>query len=296
MNFHANLYRRGVLQLAGPDSRQFLQGQTTCDVNQLVERDALPGAYCTPQGRMVCDFRLIALNDTDCLLSMHRDICDNSAAVFGKYIVFSKARVCNASEDWEVFAAWGDSIAAALEDEFDEAGPMWTQVDEAGHRFECHCPAQQAGALWQRLRQCTEEAGEAAWQLEEILAGLGHVEAETAGMFIPQMLNYQATGQISFSKGCYTGQEVVARLHYRGKVKRPMYLASAEAPAPAAATALFKPDNEQSVGNVVNAVTVEDGCRLLVVCASAAAAGQVHLGAPGGAVLNFLPLPYALPE
>ena len=296
MSFHARLEGRGVLELTGPDSRQFLQGQATCDLDQLRAGKALPGACCTPQGRMYCDFRLIARNETDCLLSMQRDICRNSASLLGKYIVFSKAELGIASDDWVVFAAWGEGVAGQLATTLASPDWLWVQVDDAGQRFECHCPAARAEDLQRQLRQCSQEVNEAAWQLEEIEAGLGHIEAATVEQFLPQMLNYQVTGQVSFSKGCYTGQEVVARLHYRGKLKRAMYLADAETGPAQPGTPLFAAHGAQSVGNVVNAAPRAGGSRLLAVCTIAAAQGEVRLAAPDGAALHFLPLPYALPE
>jgi folate-binding protein YgfZ len=293
MNFYTKLINRGVLQLVGADTRTFLQGQTTCDVDTLSQDQSINGAYCTPQGRMVCDFRAVALNETDCLLSMNSSICDNSAAVFGKYIVFSKSEISNASDDWVVFALWGDDLTATKVG-IDELGNLWSQVDDSGTRFECHCPAALATKFETRLAEIASEATEAEWQLQEINAGLGHIEADTVEMFIPQMLNYQATGQLNFSKGCYTGQEVVARMHYRGKLKRPMYIADIEAAAPLAGTALFKAGSDQSVGNIVNAVTTSGGSRVLAVCTTDSVEAGVILGHQAGPALSFIPLPYSL--
>ncbi len=292
MNYYTKLANRGVLQLVGPDTRTFLQGQTTCDMDTLSAEQSVIGALCTPQGRMVCDFRAVAMNEEDCLLSMHRGICESSAAVFGKYIVFSKSEIVNASEDWVVLAVWGDDLES-LSARASAEGALWSQVDESGLRYECHCPAAVASVLEQQLAELASPATEADWLLEEINAGLGHIEPETVEMFIPQMLNYQATGHISFSKGCYTGQEVVARMHYRGKLKRPMYIADIEAPEPAPGTPLFKAGSEQAVGNIVNATATDEGSRVLAVCTSDSVSVGVFLG-DGGAVLNFSQLPYSL--
>ncbi|MCZ6830773.1 MAG: tRNA-modifying protein YgfZ [Gammaproteobacteria bacterium] len=134
-------------------------------------------------------------------------------------------------------------------------------------------------------------------------------------MFIPQMINYKMTGLIRFNKGCYTGQEVVARIHYRGKLKRPMVLASinlepdadlsaagmsegrtSERRIAAAGTPLYKPGSEQSIGNVVNCARDGDSYRLLVVVTSAAVDEGVHLADPAGPQLSFHDLPYPLPS
>ena len=305
--------QRGALLIRGPDTHTFLQGQTTCDLDLLTPQRALNGAYCTAQGRLLCDFRVLGVDADSWLLCMHRGICDSSAATFGKYIVFSKAEISNASEDWCSFAVWGERLAGELGLEtgaqnrvFELDGAWWVQTDEAAQRYEALVPAARAQAFSDTLAGVLQPAEEAQWQLAEINAGLGHLEPATVDMFIPQMLNYQLTGHISFNKGCYTGQEVVARMHYRGKLKRPMYLArvtvdhamdvgAAAAGTPAAGTPLYKPGSEQSIGNVVNCVADGAYWRLLAVVTSAALDAGVHLAAPGGPLLEFLDLPYPLP-
>jgi folate-binding protein YgfZ len=300
--YFANLAARGVLQVTGPEAIKFLQGQTTCDLEQLQGDAAMAGAYCTPQGRMVCDFRILASAEETYLLQMHGSICDPSMSVFGKYIVFSKAEIANVSPDWQQFAVWGESAAGELGAEDAAVNQLWTENDclwlrtEAKQpRFEVCVPAAQANAFAGDLAGRFQARDESDWQLQEIDAGIGHVEAGTFESFLPQMLNYQLTDRVSFTKGCYTGQEVVARMHYRGKLKRAMYLASvAGTDAPTAGTALFRPGREQSVGNVVNAASAADSTRLLAVVTSAAIEGGIHLASPDGPTLEFLALPYSL--
>jgi folate-binding protein YgfZ len=308
--FYTELKQRGVLLIHGPETRKFLQGQTTCDLDLLTPERALSGAYCTAQGRMVCDFRILGCGGDSWLMSMHRGICDKSAEVFGKYIVFSKAEIGNASEQWSSFSAWGPGVAGLCGLETRELnavcehnGAWWVQIDEAGERFECHVPADSAPDFSSYLAANLERADESDWQLAEIKAGQAHLEPETVEMFIPQMLNYQLTGHVSFSKGCYTGQEIVARMHYRGNLKRPMYLASiaaADFPAdeqcPAPGTSLHPPGGEQSIGNLVNCARDGESYRMLAVITRTAIETGVHLGGPTGPELQFHPLPYPLPD
>ncbi len=295
MNVYCELPGRGALRVAGPDSREFLQGQTTCDFAALGPETSLRGAHCTPQGRVVCDFQAIALGQRDCLLIMHRQICAGSAEALGRYSVFSKAEVADRSGDWRIFALWGGRLPA-MRPGPDERGAIWMPVDQDGGRWECYCPAGQAAATRRRLAELAEAGGEADWQLAEIDAGLGHIEPATVAMFIPQMLNYQATGHVSFAKGCYTGQEVVARMHYRGKLKRPMHLADIEADPPAAGTPVFQHGSQQSVGNIVNSAATADGCRALAVCTTQAAQAGARLASPDGPRLAFRALPYSLAD
>jgi folate-binding protein YgfZ len=286
--------------MQGPDTQTFLQGQTTCDLAELNMESALTGAYCTPQGRVVADFRILGCGEESWLLQMHRDICNNTAAVFGKYIVFSKAEVANASEDWRQFAAWGAGAGALLgcpENQkhrvWQRGDTYWVQTDAAGERFECCVRTGNADALQAQLAADFEACPEPAWQLAEINAGDAHLEPATVEMFLPQMLNFQLTERISFSKGCYTGQEVIARLHYRGKLKRPMYRARVQiTQIPAAGETLYTADNSQSVGNIVNSSADGSGVSILAVVASDAIGSGIHLGSQQGPELEFLTLPY----
>ena len=262
----------------------------------------MAGAYCTPQGRMVCDFRILASAEETFLLQMHASICDPSVSVFGKYIVFSKAEIANVTPAWQQFAVWGENAARELGAEDIAVNQLWTQDDSLWvrtegkqPRFEVCVPIAQANAFAEKLADQFQLRDESDWQLQEIDAGIGHVEAETIESFLPQMLNYQVTDRVSFTKGCYTGQEVVARMHYRGKLKRSMYLASvAGTDTPTAGASLFRPGSEQSVGNVVNAATSADSSRLLAVVTTAAIEGGIHLGSPDGPKLDFLDLPYSI--
>jgi folate-binding protein YgfZ len=300
--YFANLPSRGILRVSGVDAIKFLQGQITCDLDQLQDDTAMAGAYCTPQGRMVCDFRILPADEECYLLQMHGSICDPSISVFGKYIVFSRAEIANVSADWQQFAVWGENAARELGAEstsvnqlWSESGCLWLRTEGILPRFEVCVPAAQANDFAEKLADRFQLLEECDWQLQEIDAGIGHVEAETIESFLPQMLNYQVTDRVSFTKGCYTGQEVVARMHYRGKLKRAMYLASvAGTAAPTAGTALFRPGREQSIGNVVNAATSADSTHLLAVVTTAAIEDGIHLASPDGPELEFLDLPYSV--
>jgi len=297
-NYYTDLPSRGILDISGPAAREFLQGQTTCDFEQLTATTPISGAYCTPQGRVICDFRALQYQDQHYLLQTHAGICDEAAAVFGKYIIFSKAELHNASDAWRQYGFWGDDIASLLDVPGDrrswrEDDILWLQGDPG---FEACVPTANVALFEERLSTLLTRGTEAQWCSREINAGIGHITPQTSGLFLPQMLNYQAVDRISFSKGCYTGQEVVARLHYRGKTKRPMYLARLQ-PALAEASpgdTLYRADSEQSVGTIVNIASDEDESRLLVSVASKALPAGVHLGSPQGPTLEFLELPYSI--
>jgi folate-binding protein YgfZ len=293
----ARLSHRGALEFEGPDSRQFLQGQTTCDLEQLSAERSLVGAFCNPQGRMVCDFRLLQQDSERLLMVLERDCLEIARDTFAKYIVFSKAELREA-DAWCHYALWGEDAAAlagadqsAAHSSWQKDGQLWV-ASEIPDTFELCLPAQQADNFEASLTDVVQVDSE-AFRLLEIRAGIGHVSGAISGVFLPQMLNFQAIDRISFSKGCYTGQEVVARMHYRGQVKRPMALASATADAEVnPGDSVHAAGAEQTVGQVVNAA--RDGDGQLWLLASVTREARESGAELGGSLLEFHSLPYAL--
>ena len=302
---YAPLDKEALLHISGPDALTFLQGQVTCDTRGLEDSGARAGAYCTPQGRVVSDFLLANLGGQHFALRLRRDTRAAAAATFGKYIIFSKAELDAERDDWRVLACWGpdsgnvlgDLLGAVPGERYGDVrgeGFVLVQVDEDGEEFECYLDAAAREDLLQLIDEKMARGREEQWRCRQLRSGIGRIEEATSGEFIPQMLNYDLVGHVSFNKGCYTGQEVVARMHYRGKPKRRMYLAAAPE-APAAGTPLFSGGASQSVGNVVNsAVDGEAGALALVVATADGVEGGLRLGAPEGPALQMLELPYPL--
>jgi folate-binding protein YgfZ len=305
--YHAALPSEALLHISGPDTLAFLQGQTTCDTRLVDAGHAVPGVYCTPQGRVVCDFLLSRLGEEHYALRMRRDIMEHSAAVLGKYIIFSRAELDSGNRGWRVAACWGEDAATVVSSVFGAApagrfavhcgdGFAVVQLDDRGRQFECQVACDRRGDLLQSLSEQCATGEETAWQTLQLQAGIARVESATVEEFVPQMLNYDVTGHISFTKGCYTGQEVVARLHYRGAPKRRLYLASWSGPAAAAGTLLYQTGANQGAGHVVNSVTSDNGALALVTSTRAGIEDGLHLGAADGPLLTTEATPYPLPE
>jgi tRNA-modifying protein YgfZ len=165
------------------------------------------------------------------------------------------------------------------------------QRDEAGNWFECWLPIANAATFWQRCRMHCDAAGSEYWRRLTIDAELGEVSAATAELFIPQMLNYHLNGAVSFKKGCYTGQEIVARTHYRGQVKRHLQRATGTGAAPAAGSEVSDA-NGRAIGNVVDSVLADGGQveTLVVINDAELATGTIKL-VTGDAVLRVAPAP-----
>ncbi len=300
----APLRHYGFLQLQGPDAHTFLQGQTTADFRKVSVRQAQPGAYCTPKGRMVSSFVAACPAENTVLLRMRRDILENTKTVLSKYAVFSKVELRLADDDYIGIGLAGDGAAEVVERLFEErlttqfattvspAG-LAVQTDTEGKRFELWLEAQTALNQWQQLVKTVQAASSTHWDELAIEAGLADVCAATVESLIPQMLNYDATGAINFKKGCYTGQEVVARLHYRGTAKRRLYRAQASGKPVQEGDEIFASDKAQAVGVVATASP--SGKALVVLARDAATDSSLHTGS-GASLHSIEPPPYPIKD
>nr|WP_298142342.1 folate-binding protein [uncultured Pseudomonas sp.] len=300
--FFCSLDHEGVLAIQGPDAGKFLQGQLTCNLNYLNESTSSLGARCTQKGRMFSSFRILGMDDSF-LLAMSRELVEPQLAELQKYAVFSKSKLSDASNAWHRFGlSGGDEALRSLGLELPKGANSLVRHNEllatrlSDGRAELWAPASQAQSLHLHLTNHLPHVPLDSWLLAQVRAGVGQVFGATRELFIPQMLNLQALGAVSFKKGCYTGQEIVARMQYLGKLKRRLYRLSLEANhLPAPADALFSPVHESSVGEVVLAARSENGIELLAVLQEDAASdGRIHLASPEGLALKLLDLPYVL--
>ncbi|SNR80397.1 YgfZ/GcvT domain-containing protein [Pseudomonas segetis] len=300
--FFCTLSHEGILTVRGADANKFLQGQLTCNLNYLDESHSSLGARCTPKGRMISSFRVVSVDD-GYLLAMALELVEPQLADLQKYAVFSKSKLTDETDQWVRFglnncdqALLDLGIVLAPSNDSVARSEQLIAVRVGENRAELWAPAEQAQALQERLNKQAPLADLNQWQLQQIRQGIGHVQGSTRELFIPQMLNLQALGGVSFKKGCYTGQEIVARMQYLGKLKRRLYrlaLDSQQLPAPA--TEVFSSVHSSSVGEVVAAARSDDGIELLAVLQSdAAQSADLKLGDAEGLPLHLLDLPYTL--
>lgn len=300
--FFCPLSHEGVLAVRGPDASKFLQGQLTCNLNYLSDSQSSLGARCNQKGRMQSSFRILLEGD-GCLLAMARELIEPQLADLKKYAVFSKAKLADESASWARFGL-ADAQAAlnGLGLELPEEDGAVARADGlialrvSSQRAELWVPAERAASLRQHLATQLPEGELNQWLLGQVRAGLGQVMPETRELFIPQMLNLQAVGGVSFKKGCYTGQEIVARMQYLGKLKRRLYRLALPGDAlPVPGTALFAPSHNSAIGEVVLAARTQQGVELLAVLqAEAVEGGELHLETLEGPTLQLLDLPYQL--
>jgi folate-binding protein YgfZ len=300
--FFCTLSHEGVLAVRGVDATKFLQGQLTCNLDYLSDGKATLGARCTQKGRMQSSFRILLEGD-GVLLAMASELIEAQLLDLKKYAVFSKSRLTDESPAWVRFGL--NQADAALISLGLDLAPETDAVVRANDLIAIRVSPARA-ELWVRAEQATDVQARLAAQLEEgtlndwllgqIRAGIGQVFGQTREELIPQMINLQAVGGVSFKKGCYTGQEIVARMQYLGKLKRRLYrLNLAGDLLPEIGTALFSPVHGSSVGNVVLAARAENGVELLAVLQdNAVEDGNIRLSEPEGAPLQLSDLPYTL--
>lgn len=300
--FFCELTHEGVLAVTGPDAAKFLQGQLTCNLNYLSTTQSSLGARCTAKGRMQSSFRLVSEAD-GFLLAMAGELLAKQMADLQKYAVFSKVSLSDASQAWTRFGlVGGEPVLAKLAIELPEQADSVARGSDClairlrDGRVELWCHTSQATSLRAQLIEHLSEGVLEAWQLAQVRAGIGQVFGETWELFIPQMINLPTLGGVSFKKGCYTGQEIVARMQYLGKLKRHLHRLQAEGPfqaLPAPGVELFSPVHGSSVGEVVLAARTSTGMELLAVVQDDAVADtRIYLGSPDGQPLTLLALPY----
>jgi hypothetical protein len=283
---------RGILRLSSGQAGQtekLLQGQLTCDVTRLGEETTIPGALCTPKGRMISNFMLARDSEGDFYMVMHRGLLAATADTLKKFAPFYKTEIDDVSDSMRVLGLCGQFASRAIDG---DRGAILSAVSP--DRSAAIVPASEAEALWQELVAEARPAGLPYWHLLDIRDGLGEVRPETREEFIPQMLNLQFADAISFKKGCYTGQEIVARMHYLGKLKRRMYrLGAAGQTPPPAGDPCQVPGSSGNAGHVVFAERADDDNleMLAVLTPQAAASPELTVGDATLAV-KVLPLPY----
>ena len=287
----------GVLRARGPDAVSFLQGQLSNDLTRLVTERSLLAGYHNPQGRVIALLRVLQLAPGDLLAVLPRELVPTVIARLAKFILRAKVKLVDESQSWRItglIAPVAAPPAAALGALANGAETVAVQVAQQPARWLLLTPA---------ARSPLPDAGAAVppeiWREAAIAAGEPQVYAATSEEFVAQMLNLDVLGAIAFDKGCYTGQEVIARAHYRGRVKRRVQrfvTPGQHALKPGDAGTL----TDGRAFEVVDAVLRADGrCEFLAV--APLAAGDSESVATGAAIAErldaeTLPLPYALPS
>ena len=299
-----SLAHLGVIEVSGEENIRFLNSQLSNDLTQLSSTQARLAAFCSAKGRMQASFVVLKRENGDLLLVCHRDLLATTLKRLSMFVMRAKAKLRDASADFAVCGLLGESTLLLA----GQAADPWSASNFYSISVVQLYPALGlARQLWLAPVHTPAPLGPplalSDWQCSDIWSGVATLSAAVVEAFVPQMLNYESVGGVSFKKGCYPGQEVVARSQFRGTLKRRAYLGQLPAratngPVQAGQELYSSQDPDQPCGLVVQAALSPQGQWLAIVSVQTAAAeqGALHLGNCAGAPLELLPLPYALLE
>ncbi len=297
------IVNRQVLSIKGPDSAKFMQGQFSCHLDDVTEQTYRPGACCTAKGRLVSNFNLCQIQPHEYLLSLHHSITQSTQNHLKKYMVFFKAKmeqqetVLTGIKGADAQQILQTVFKACPQQDFDqqviEQGLIMKLPFEAG--FEIWLQPEHAQEAIQTLLSKCKLTHQEAWPLNLVQHGQAQLTQDSTDKFIPQMLNLGQTGAISFNKGCYTGQEIVARMQYLGKLKRHLYRAVIkDKEALQIGDGIFTPGHDNPVGELVNIAVNGETCEALLVIEDKYLQNPLSLKSVGGPQIELLSLPYEI--
>ena len=281
----------GVMAARGPEAAHFLHNQLTQDFVLLDMQHARLAAFCNAKGRMQASMVGFKTSAEEVLLVMRADLLPQTLKRLSMFVMRSKVKLSDASAEWTVFGRLAKKVEAPSPWKLshDDSGWSVSLYPASGvARFLCLTPAESP------LADSGLDLSD--WLLSDILSGVGDVQAATFEAFVPQMLNYESVDGVNFKKGCYPGQEIVARSQFRGILKRRTYLAGSTLPLQAAQEIFHSSDASQPAGQVVQAVSHTQHGHWALVClqTSSVEEGELHPAETTGSVLRLHPLPYAL--
>ena len=300
------------IKVSGDDAEFFLQGQFTSDIRKVSPEHHQMAGYCTPKGRMLANFRIFS-HQGAYILQLPQDTADALLKRLSMYILRSQVTLDDVSDQLVAMGLAGDCspelLTTAFEsvpndqgDSVQQNGITIMRIPGPTPRFEFIAQPEQAMGLWQSFATTAKTTNWGLWSLLDIRSGIPTIHAGTAEAFVPQMVNMQLINGVSFDKGCYVGQEVVARMKYLGELKRRMYLAWTDASTqPQPGDGLYstiKTEAGQGPGNVVvSAASPHGGYELLAVIEnSSLEANTLHLGDDSGPKLELKSLPYTFED
>lgn len=298
--FLCALTHLGVIAASGDDAVHFLHNQLTNDVEHLSERDVRLAGYCSPKGRLLATMLMWRAGDR-ILLALPRELLASTLKRLQMFVLRAKVKLHDVSDEIVLIGgATPAALTGAPWQRDDRDGGAWLRVPDANdlHRWLWAGPVAQAMPFWQQQAAQLPPAPSALWRWTEIIAGLPQVVDATKEQFVPQMINFELVGGVNFRKGCYPGQEIVARSQYLGKLKRRALLAfTSDTDASAGSEVFSEADPDQPCGMIANAERGPDGrVACLVELKMELAQTVVRAGSATGTPLQFAALPYELAD
>jgi hypothetical protein len=294
----------GLISASGHDAEAFLQGQLSNDLQRVSDTQAQRSSYSSPKGRAIATFQL-ALRQGTYYLSLPADILEPVLKRLRMFVMRSQVALEDATDSLVHFGYSDPQGEARLSDIIGTIPMQPLDVVQSGNltiirhpapvpRFEVLGELDDACELWSRLGVNAAGVGRNAWDYYDVEAGIPHVTAASTEAWVPQMMNLHLIDAISFNKGCFPGQEVVARLKYLGKSKRQTYRLGIDSVALPAIGTVVKNTGDAEAGKVLNAALNPDGkAEVLAVMKTAEAGNELSLD---GHAVTVLDLPYSLEE
>lgn len=304
----ADLSHYALIKAKGDDVVEFLQGQLTNDIKLVNEDRGQLSAYCNPKGRILANFRIFKRNESY-FLRVRSDISEATLKRLRMFVMRSKVELLDHSNEFSRMGIAGSNATKALsslfnklpentDDSCTENGVTLIKLAGMLPRYEAYGIFDDIKELWETLQNNATTIGENSWNLLTIRAAIPEIVSETVEEFVPQMVNLQAINSLSFTKGCYPGQEVVARMHYLGKLKRRLFIASVETDTlPRSGEPIMTGnENDQKVGQIVSSSwSVNKKVEFLAVLQIEKADKEVlHIGSNIGPTIELIDLPYSI--
>ena len=303
-----DLSQFGTLRVSGEEAQSFLQNLLSNDIREVSATRAQLSSFNTAKGRMLATM-LIWREGDDYMLQLPRALSEPIRKKLSMYVLRARVKVTDAGDEIVTLGLSGANAREILRTQFGElpqqpfsviAAAQGSAITISDTRFLVSTTASHAAALWTAFGEHCQPVGSICWDWLNIHSGIPVILPQTQEQFVAQMANFELVGGVNFKKGCYPGQEIVARMQYLGKLKRRMYLAHLDgSAAPQPGDELFSADMEgQASGMIVNAAPAPDGGFdvLATVQISSRESQAVHWKSLQGEPLEFLPLPYPLPD
>ncbi|MBE9568497.1 MAG: folate-binding protein YgfZ [Proteobacteria bacterium] len=296
--------------IAGDDAVSFMQGQFTNDVALVDEDNSQLSAFCNNKGRMLANFRLFK-HQQNYFISLKSDLVESSIEHLQNYVLRAHVAIQDVSEQLIHLGVSGKNAVSLLSPFIED---IKQDIDSVSHsdnyiaicvasaqgdtpRYEIFCSPDDAKDLWQKLSPQVEVVDPSSWEYLNIQAGLPFIDSKTSGEFVPQMVNMELLNGVSFTKGCYTGQEIVARMHYLGKLKKRCFKINIDTEKrPHAGDTLFAENARagQNTGIIIQAEKNPDsGYDALAVIQIADSEAKLFLGDAEGPAVAVKELPYS---
>ena len=295
---------QSAFKIVGPDSHAFLQGQLSCDLKEVNTQGSRLAAHCTPKGSMLSVMRVIKMSIDSYLIKTNSENLQNTIDNLNKYMMFSKAEAINISDQWLGFGIEGANAQALISEQCEQCPAEINQtvvtdskmaIKVSPTRYELWLNITQAQQWLNETDICNKISPSKYWLKQDITDAIPDIYPQNSSQFIPQMCNLQALQGISFNKGCYTGQEVITRLHFRGKLTKHLIIAKIKRDQlenDVAINDAVHSAEQNNVGKVLQSVDIEGVVYLQIIVSYKYS--QEPLFFENNIAIQALPQPYEL--